>query len=344
MMNSKATKCTGYAAQDDRDDFNFIFVHKALDDFGLDPFSFRIYSRIVRRAGKDEAFESNKNMALGCRMSEAQVKRSLKTLTKHGLIIKEKRPGTTCLYRVAPRKNWSEPIPPSTDSSDRPIRNESILDDTYDTSNVRLGLPELGDRSTRPNRLGLPDLQSNSLLNNSTKDLERSVVENLEEKSQAYKEVQVTLDSHFVVKKEEDSPTNEQFNHEDRTTAPPRENNSQNNQGWQCPDPKMRCEFIDWLVKTTLGIQTARHAVNWCNAKPQDADLAWDDFLRERERMDKQNASFEAWECDRHEMIARQYRNACADGAVFLDNFTAQNAAWLQWAQANHPEWLEYIT
>ncbi|MHC5827776.1 MAG: hypothetical protein ACYT04_70800, partial [Nostoc sp.] len=111
MNSQNVEQAHGYIVQDDRDDFNFIFVHKELDDFGLDPYSFRIYSRIVRRAGKGEAFESNKNMAIGCRMSEAQVKRSLKTLATHGLIIKESRPGTTCIYRVAPRRNWSNPIP-----------------------------------------------------------------------------------------------------------------------------------------------------------------------------------------------------------------------------------------
>ncbi|WNN92109.1 hypothetical protein [Gloeocapsopsis dulcis] len=30
-----------------------LFVPSDLDDYGLDPFEFRIYARIVRRAGKD---------------------------------------------------------------------------------------------------------------------------------------------------------------------------------------------------------------------------------------------------------------------------------------------------
>ncbi len=119
---SVAKKGAGYTAQDDRDDFNHIFVHKDLDDYGLDPYAFRVYGRIVRRAGNGEAFESNKNMALGCRMSEAQVKRSLKVLVKHQMIAKEKRPGATCIYRVLPRRSWLDPIPlstqPITDSSD----------------------------------------------------------------------------------------------------------------------------------------------------------------------------------------------------------------------------------
>jgi hypothetical protein len=345
-MNGRADiadKSAGYTAQDDRDDFNIIFIHKDLDDFGLDPYSFRIYSRIVRRAGRGESFESNKHMAEGCRMSEAQVKRSLKVLTEYGLIIKEKRPGTTCLYRVAPRRNWSNPIPPntpdSTGSSDRPIRDEEVIEDINDTNDVRLGLPELGVRSTRPNRLGLVDLLSKSNISKSNKDLERSVVKKSEEESQASPEIQATLDSRFLVNKQKDSPTNEQTNHEGQAWAP-RDNDSQS---WQCPEPKLRREFMKWLYQTAPSIQTARHAANWCNKYPQDADLAWDDFMASRDRVSAQVASFTVWESDRHEMLVRQYKSACVSGAVFLDNFTAQNAAWLQWVQGNHPEWLEDV-
>jgi hypothetical protein len=228
MMNSRnVEQAHGYVAHDDRDDFNFIFVHKELDDFGLDPYSFRIYSRIVRRAGKGEAFESNKNMAAGCRMSEAQVKRSLKTLTTHGLIIKESRPGTTCIYRVAPRRNWSNPIPIikefCTDSSHRPTL-------TQVSQNGGVGLIELGGRSDRARGVGLTELESNSLLNTSNKVNPSKSDGGKKKDEKRNKEIdqeKVLPDNHYAVKKEKVSATNEKSTHEDLNSGAVRENHSQ---------------------------------------------------------------------------------------------------------------------
>lgn len=215
---SVAKKCAGYTAQDDRDDFNFIFVHKELDDFGLDPYSFRIYSRIVRRAGKGEAFESNKHMAEGCRMSLAQTKRSLKTLTDHGLVIKEQRPGTTCIYRVAPRRNWSEPIPPtkpsSTDGSTRPTRNGQILDDSENTNNVRIALPELGGGSTRATHLALPDPPlSNSPIKSIPLNLSRGETEEneIDQENKDLDQDKAVIDNRLAANNSQDSATNDEI-------------------------------------------------------------------------------------------------------------------------------------
>jgi predicted transcriptional regulator len=227
MNSQNVEQAHGYIVQDDRDDFNFIFVHKELDDFGLDPYSFRIYSRIVRRAGKGEAFESNKNMAIGCRMSEAQVKRSLKTLATHGLIIKESRPGTTCIYRVAPRRNWSKSIPVisevCTDSSHRPTPAQVA-------QNGGVGLIELGGRSDRARGVGLTELQSNSLLNTSNKvnpSKSDGRKKKEEEGSKEINQEKALPDNHYAVKKEKISATNEQSTHEDLNSGAARENHSQ---------------------------------------------------------------------------------------------------------------------
>lgn len=92
-----------------------IFIHSKLDDLGLDPYEFRIYARIARRAGKGDAFESVKNMAQGCRMSEGKVKASLRTLLSRRLVQRISRPGYTTIYRLTPLNEWK--IKPSDVSS-----------------------------------------------------------------------------------------------------------------------------------------------------------------------------------------------------------------------------------
>ncbi|MEH1821515.1 MAG: hypothetical protein V7L31_20950 [Nostoc sp.] len=83
-----------------------IFIDRELDDFGLDPYQFRIYARIARRAGEKGAYESIKNMAIGCQMSEGKVKTSLKLLIECGLVTKESCAGGTSIYRLTDKSEW----------------------------------------------------------------------------------------------------------------------------------------------------------------------------------------------------------------------------------------------
>lgn len=83
-----------------------IFIDRELDDFGLDPYQFRIYARIARRAGEKGAYESIKNMATGCQMSEGKVKSSLKVLIECGLVTKESCNGGTSIYRLTDKPEW----------------------------------------------------------------------------------------------------------------------------------------------------------------------------------------------------------------------------------------------
>lgn len=83
-----------------------IFIDRELDDFGLDPYQFRIYARIARRAGEKGAYESIKNMATGCQMSEGKVKSSLKVLIECGLVTKESCVGGTSIYRLTDKSEW----------------------------------------------------------------------------------------------------------------------------------------------------------------------------------------------------------------------------------------------
>ncbi|HAJ62082.1 MAG TPA: hypothetical protein DCP31_24930 [Cyanobacteria bacterium UBA8543] len=93
------------------DDRNLpIFIDSKLDDYGLDPYEFRLYVRIARRASLGEAWESEENMAIACQMSVAEVKSSLQTLITQNLLHFESRAGATTNYRLTPSKSWLPPI------------------------------------------------------------------------------------------------------------------------------------------------------------------------------------------------------------------------------------------
>ena len=84
------------------------FIPSTLDDFGLDPYQFRVYCRILRRAGNGACFESVNNIAEACRMDRKKVFSSLKFLLAHRLIEKEPTPkkGATVNYHLTPSSEW----------------------------------------------------------------------------------------------------------------------------------------------------------------------------------------------------------------------------------------------
>lgn len=84
-------------------------IHSELDDYGLDPYQFRVYARIVRRAGRGECIESVANMATGCRMSGGKVKDCLKFLLDHRFITRHSRPGRSSSYRLTDMSLWIQP-------------------------------------------------------------------------------------------------------------------------------------------------------------------------------------------------------------------------------------------
>lgn len=83
-----------------------IFVHSAVDDFGLTPAQFRLYGHIARRCGSGSAWPSIETMARVCRMDVKTVKKNLKVLVQLGLLRKEPRPGFTNFYSLTPLSEW----------------------------------------------------------------------------------------------------------------------------------------------------------------------------------------------------------------------------------------------
>jgi DNA-binding transcriptional ArsR family regulator len=91
--------------QDGRDDMP-IFIHSALDDYGLSPVEFRVYGRLARRCGRGTGFESVPNMAKDFEVSERTVQRCLRLLVECRLISSTPREGKSTLYTLNPQKLW----------------------------------------------------------------------------------------------------------------------------------------------------------------------------------------------------------------------------------------------
>ena len=118
-----------------------LFVRREIDDYGLDPYEFRIYARITRRAGNGEAWESLANMASACCMSLGRARRALHLLKLAKLVKSIERPGYSTVYRLTPQHKWvaSECLQelrsfinlrtksPTPITSDRGARNDSPI-------------------------------------------------------------------------------------------------------------------------------------------------------------------------------------------------------------------------
>jgi DNA-binding MarR family transcriptional regulator len=85
------------------------FVHNFLDEYGLDPYEFRIYAHIVRRTGGKPdgvCFASLSRIAEICQMSPRRAQQSIRILMDAKMIERTKRPGRTDEYKVTPTTQW----------------------------------------------------------------------------------------------------------------------------------------------------------------------------------------------------------------------------------------------
>ena len=89
-----------------------MFVHNVLDEYGLDPYEFRIYAHAVRRTGgklNGEYFASLTKTAEICQMSIRKAQYALKFLCEAGFLTQEKRKGRTDVYRMTHSRDWVKP-------------------------------------------------------------------------------------------------------------------------------------------------------------------------------------------------------------------------------------------
>lgn len=89
------------------------FIPSVLDDYPLDPYEFRVYARIVRRAsgkantrGHDESTTAM-GKALAC--SDRQVRYALRVLERAGLVVRTARPGQSDRFDLTPHEQWVAP-------------------------------------------------------------------------------------------------------------------------------------------------------------------------------------------------------------------------------------------
>jgi len=90
---------------DNRNDLP-IFIHSALDEYGLSCVEFRVYARLARRCGSGAGFESVPNMARDFGTSDRTIQRSLQVLVACRLIGRKERPGKSTLYTLNPQSAW----------------------------------------------------------------------------------------------------------------------------------------------------------------------------------------------------------------------------------------------
>lgn len=90
---------------------NAIFVSRAVDDYGLNLYEFRILAHVSRRESqKHGCYASQKKMAESCGMSQRMVLEVLRVLCEAGILRKEKTPTRrTNIYRLNPSSEWKHP-------------------------------------------------------------------------------------------------------------------------------------------------------------------------------------------------------------------------------------------
>jgi hypothetical protein len=86
------------------------FIPSFLDDWGLDPYTFRIYCRIARRAGSGQCFESINNMADACRINRKTAMKAIKRLIECRMIRRkrsdEQKPNSVDVYVLTNHTEW----------------------------------------------------------------------------------------------------------------------------------------------------------------------------------------------------------------------------------------------
>lgn len=93
----------------DNDGINAIFIHSAIDDAGLDPFSFRVLMHLSRRANKSSmAFPGLESIATVTKISERQVRRAMDVLEARQMVEISQAPGkgNRHQYLLTAKSRW----------------------------------------------------------------------------------------------------------------------------------------------------------------------------------------------------------------------------------------------
>lgn len=139
----------------DRSEFNVLFVHSALDDYGLDAQEFRIYAHLARRAnGKSRAYPGITSMSESCRMNRHTVLRVINSLEERRLIRIVKRFGRKNEYILTPQSEWNPPEPTSAVSGTGASNDTGTSDDT----SAQVGTGACGSTGINPGTGAVPQI------------------------------------------------------------------------------------------------------------------------------------------------------------------------------------------
>jgi DNA-binding transcriptional MocR family regulator len=88
------------------------FIPSFLCDWGLDPYEFRVYCRIARRAGNGQCWESIDSIATGCKMNRKTVMKAIASLLELKMIVRSRadnqKPSSVDKYTLTHHKYWIE--------------------------------------------------------------------------------------------------------------------------------------------------------------------------------------------------------------------------------------------
>jgi len=85
------------------------FIPSFLDDYGLDPFEFRVYAHIARRAGGGVCFEGLNGIARCCRMDIKTVRSKIAVLVDIGMIRCKEFVGRPYEFTLTKHSEWAHP-------------------------------------------------------------------------------------------------------------------------------------------------------------------------------------------------------------------------------------------
>lgn len=122
------------------------FIPSQLDEYPLDPFEFRLYARIVRRAGNNGCFESLPKMAAGCKMGLTKARAAIRVLAKAGFIqlVDRSNKGLSHLCWITSPSEWVNPeLVETIRKSLARSRNDTLIES--DTP-IELDSPPLSDQ------------------------------------------------------------------------------------------------------------------------------------------------------------------------------------------------------
>ena len=342
----------------DRRDFAIV-VPSYLDDFGLDPYEYRIYSHIVRRAGKNGCFESIPNMSKHCLISEKIVRRSLKVLLDSNLItVVKSAPGKSVVYEITSREEWCNPEKlvdfrekhtPSK-SATTPLAN--LPDEVFPSKEVpSKGIPSkvfpLNPQEEKSEEINLE--------NANTKDPNSESTASLISKSESLEKSITPHEGNFSAANRANATQQSEKIDPFYKTRP----KSQDVMWAWLPDGEwildggLNPEFWNWMATSWMSkfnctIHEAKsNVISHFRKQPEQLVLKWDEYSSQKLKKESFTPLPDAvrdWQQVQHLLTWEQYNN-CKDLEHFY-SLRSWNRAYLEYALKHLPnfDWSKHLT